>query len=496
MDTHALLQKQRNKHSGFFCSRKTVQSDISTLIFTALFLLFLLLPSSSDAKKSNTVEGNVYPEKYAAFVMDADSGLILHRENANKALHPASLTKMMTLLMVFDALDKGKLKPHHRIQISSHAASMVPSKLDLPVGSTIKVSDAIKALVTKSANDVAVAVAEKLGGSEARFARMMTKKARSLGMTRTRFRNASGLHDVRQVSTARDMARLARALMTKHKSHYHHFSRRSFTYKGKTYNSHNKLMKTYPGMDGLKTGYIRASGFNLVSSAVRDDHRLIGVVFGGRTGKLRNAQMKMLLDNAFSKINSLRIANRYIPVPQQKPKNTAVLATIEPVIHTPMKAGYPDIKNAAISHWDMLYAPNENSVLKRMIGEGDYDEMVRNRIETGLIAISAHLNETIPSSVFGHEQKTSKSKHLKLRETDDWAIQIGAFTTRDNTDKALAQTYKDLPSNLQHGNAIIAPVETTQGWIYRGRLLGYTKQAANTACEILENCIIISPHSN
>ncbi len=478
-------------------------------LFTFICLLMvwslLLIPTHAHAKQNSD---RVYPEKYAAFIMDADTGLILHRENANKTLHPASLTKMMTLLMVFDALERGKIKLHSRVRMSKHAASMVPSKLDLPVGSSIKVEDAIYSLVTKSANDVAVALGEKLAGSEAGFALMMTKKAREIGMTKTRFKNASGLHDPRQVSTARDMARLARTIITKYPKYYHYFSTEKFSYQGKTYKSHNRLMKTYKGMDGMKTGYIRASGFNLVSSAVRNDRRVIGVVFGGRTGKLRNAQMKLLLDQAFEKLDNLQIANAHVPIPQKKPEAVLELANIEPALQNAQileqaqnkEAPLPDIRPAKVSRWDMLDSSVHNSMFNRMIGEGDYDITVRNRIETGLIAISAHLSEHTNYAAMNIKpdkkpEITNAAINNDFAQPGVWAIQIGAFTTRDRVDLAIAKTIQKLPEDLRHGKSSIAPLKTAQGWIYRGRLEGYSKAAANDACKILDDCIAISPNA-
>ena len=242
----------------------------AALILAACFAFMLMTPNQALANA-----------KYASLVMDADTGLVLHKRNADKVLHPASLTKMMTLIMLFDALEEGRVHMKSRIRISHNAANAVPSKLDLPVGSSIRVKDAINALIIKSANDVAIAVAEHLAGSEKDFARLMTKRARSLGMTRTRFMNASGLHHKRQVSTARDMAKLARTIISEYAPYYRYFSANKFHYRGKTYRSHNKLMGKYAGMDGMKTGYIHKSGFNLVSSAVRNNRRIIGVVFGG-----------------------------------------------------------------------------------------------------------------------------------------------------------------------------------------------------------------------
>ena len=476
---------------------------VHCLLTLILLLIVSFIPTHVYAKKN---KGNVYQNKYAAFVMDADTGLILHRENANKSLHPASLTKLMTLLIVFDALDRKKLKLHDRVRISKHAASMIPSKLDLPPGSSIKVEDAIYSLVTKSANDIAVAFAEKLGGSEANFAIMMTKKGREIGMTKTRFKNASGLHNPRQVSTARDMGRLARTIINKYGHHYHYFSTKSFSYQGKTYKSHNKLMQTYAGMDGMKTGYIKASGFNLVGSAVQNNRRLIGVVFGGRTGKLRNAQMKKLLDVSFQKINTLQIASNSVPVPGKKPEHAVELASLEPALQlaeAPPEPENIDIRPHKVSRWDMLDSSLHNSMFNRMIGEGDYDITVRNRIETGLIAISAHLKEM---QYINAGKKDIKPIQVAsndildipndISKSGSWSIQIGAFTNRDRVNNAITQSLEKLPGDLKHGNSTIAPLKTAQGWIYRGRLQGYTKSAANDACRILRDCIPISPNAH
>ncbi len=494
---------------------ETNQTQLSDLLiakkhkfFVLLLACFFLVLSSNQALANDNVYDRMHKDKYAAFVMDSDTGLILHRKNANKRLHPASLTKMMTLAMLFDALDQRKIKLHHRIRVSEHAASMVPSKLGVPAGSSIKVKDAIHALSVKSANDVAVAVAEKLGGSERNFAKMMTKKARTYGMMNTRFMNASGLHDPKQVSSARDMAKLARVMIIKHKKYYPYFSKTKFAYRGKTYKGHNKLMETYEGMDGLKTGYIRASGFNLASSAVRDDRRIIGVVFGGKTGKSRNAQMELLLDDAFAKLNSLQIAKNNIPIPQKKPMSGAQLASIITQVPIPAAmARAPQKKDMTSEHkngqkrWEMLYASAEDSMFNRMIGEGDYDINVRNRIETGLIAISAQLGEDVPDYISKSTLRLPKgiaknaSPETTTPTTGAWAIQIGAFTTRERTDNAIASTLKKLPSEYKHATNMIAPLETKQGWIFRGRLKGYSKAAAHDACKLLADCIPIPPHA-
>ncbi len=240
--------------------------------------------------------------KYASLVMDAETGRVIHAVNADTRNYPASLTKMMTLYLVFEAVDKGRLTLDRGLKVSARAARQPASKLGLGKGTAISVRDAILALVTKSANDVATVVAEHFSGSERRFALVMTAKARRLGMSRTTFRNASGLPHRGQLSTARDMAILARRLLTDFPGHYHYFSTDSFHFDGVAHRNHNRLLASYEGADGIKTGYIRASGFNLVASARRGGDRLIGVVFGGDSPRARDRHMAKLLDKGFRKV--------------------------------------------------------------------------------------------------------------------------------------------------------------------------------------------------
>lgn len=247
---------------------------------------------------------NVAQAKYAAFVMDAKTGQVYYARNADTKRFPASLTKMMTLYMAFEALDSGKLQMDQPLPVSRRAAGQAPSKLGLKAGQTITMERAIYALSVKSANDVATVMGEAIGGTEANFARLMTKRARALGMKNTTFMNASGLPNSRQKSTARDMATLGKALLENFPNRYSYFSKLTFKHGNRTYRNHNKLLRTYEGMDGIKTGYIRASGFNLVASAERDGVRLIGVVFGGKTGQSRDAHMASLLNRSWAQAQS------------------------------------------------------------------------------------------------------------------------------------------------------------------------------------------------
>jgi D-alanyl-D-alanine carboxypeptidase len=237
--------------------------------------------------------------KYASIVVDLDSAKVLHSRDADEVRYPASLTKVMTLYLVFDALDSGKLKLSERMTVSKAASRQQPSKLGLKAGATIKVEDAIRALVTKSANDVAVVFAEKLAGSEAKFVTKMNARAKELGLEHTNFRNSSGLPDKKQITTARDMAKLAEAMFLDHKDRYNYFSLPSFTWNKRKYENHNTLLKKVAGVDGIKTGYTNASGYNLMASAERNGRRVIAIMLGGASGKSRDQHVAELLEAAF-----------------------------------------------------------------------------------------------------------------------------------------------------------------------------------------------------
>jgi D-alanyl-D-alanine carboxypeptidase len=238
-----------------------------------------------------------YTPPYADIVLDANSGKVLHADKADELRHPASLTKIMTLYLLFERLESGRLRLDSQIPVSEHASGQAPTKLGLNPGRTIEIEDAIRGLVTKSANDAAVAVAEAIGGTEHDFAEMMTAKARSLGMTRTVYRNASGLPNDEQITTARDQATLGRAIQERFPSYYRYFSTPSFTWQGETLRNHNHLLGRVEGMDGIKTGYTQASGFNLVASVRRNDRHIVSVVLGGTSAGARDARMHGLIED-------------------------------------------------------------------------------------------------------------------------------------------------------------------------------------------------------
>ena len=242
-------------------------------------------------------------DRYSSIVIDAATDTVLSSVNADEPRYPASLTKMMTLYMVFEALRDRRITLTQNVPVSSHAASMSPSKLGLMPSTRITVQQAILGIVTRSANDAAAALGEMLGGSEDRFGQMMTLRARALGMSRSTFHNASGLPDPDQVVTARDMATLGRRLARDFPAEYHWFSTPSFTWHGNTIFNHDRMLQSYPGADGIKTGYIEASGHNLVTSAVRGDVRLVGVVLGAGSNGERDIHMTALLNQGFERMD-------------------------------------------------------------------------------------------------------------------------------------------------------------------------------------------------
>jgi D-alanyl-D-alanine carboxypeptidase len=317
----------------------------------AVAALVILGVAASDpaeaARHRKKRAGGGYQPPYAAIVVDANSGEVLHASNADSIRHPASLTKIMTLYLLFEQIEAGKLTPTSDLKVSAHAAAQAPSKLGLRPGQTIEVEDAIKALVTKSANDVAVVVAEAIAGDEEGFGRLMTRKARALGMTRTVYNNASGLPDPDQVTTARDQAILGRAIQDRFPRLYRYFSTHTFHYRGRGMRNHNRLLGHVAGVDGIKTGYIRASGFNLVASMRRNDRHVVAVVMGGASGRARDARMHQLLEGHIVQASVRRTAPTIAEAPAARTmeasdvferRSKPQVATVDPV---PAVAGDP-----------------------------------------------------------------------------------------------------------------------------------------------------------
>jgi len=311
---------------------------IPALVVTICFTLLISasLPAQAQAAKAKATKAQ--PSKYAAIVVDADTGRVLHAQDADAPRYPASLTKMMTLYMTFDALNSGQLSMNQPLKVSAHAAAQ-PYGIVLRAGQTITVRDAVLAAITKSANNATAVLGEAIGGSETQFAAMMTRRAQQLGMKNTVFKNSSGLPNTQQTTTARDMATLGMALIKHHGRYYSYFSTAEFEWNDAVIRNHNRVLSRYEGADGIKTGFIGASGFNLVASAKRDGRRVVAAVFGGTSAVSRDDRMIQLLDAGFEKINNGTYSNDPVMASQDaKPSFNLIGSANAAEIASPAKA--------------------------------------------------------------------------------------------------------------------------------------------------------------
>lgn len=439
--------------------------------------------------------------KYAAFVIHADSGDVLFDRYSTAKRYPASLTKMMTLYLLFEELEAGRLTLQSKLKVSKTAAGQPPSKLGLKAGSTITVEDAIKALSVKSANDVAVVVAEKIAGTEWRFAQKMTSKARKMGMRRTTFRNASGLPNSRMVTTARDMATLAQRVSQDFPQYFQYFSEKSFTWNGRTYRTHNSLVRNFDGATGLKTGYTRRSGFNLATTVDRNGDRLIGIVLGGRSSSTRDRHMRDILTKGYARLKSnpnlVAALHRNKPSPRMKPTLLANLETqpaprIKPTTFVAQLDAAPTLSDSdalrqeiavAASGLSRDGAPNTTPIdsIGALIAAADSDDL--NEIQ---IARIASLSPNDDGMVGQGDFETGR---------ENWSIQIGAYTT-----KALAQKELETAAfsgGLMERRRTVLPTQLLDGAVvYRARFSQLTEIEAVAACETLktkeQNCFVVS----
>jgi len=436
-------------------------------IFTKAAQALLALTIITGCTTTNVPPAFADSSKYAAVVVDANTGKTLFSANADASRYPASLTKMMTLYMLFEAMHTGRVSKNTLIPVSAYAASRPPTKLGLKPGQTVRAEDAILGLITRSANDAATAIGEYLGGSEERFAQMMTAKARRLGMKNTVFRNADGLPNRAQHSTARDMAILGIALREHFPQEFSYFSARSFVFRGRTIRGHNRLLGKIEGVDGIKTGYTRDSGYNLVSSVKLDGRKIVAVVMGGKTGAARDAHMASLIA-------------KYLPRASRGGAGNALVAArdMTPMPITPVDL--PDANEAPV--------PVARADIGDEYGQGDSDEMEmalaaptpRPAAAVAVAAIAPTPKAEVPEEVDPVTTASAKS-------TGGWAIQIGSLPTSDQAQAMLAKAAAQAGSTL---NAVTAHTETFQKnstVFYRARFVGFeTKTAAWNACAILK----------
>ncbi len=437
--------------------------------FALAFVTFTFVVSGNFSDNSAHANG-----KYAGIVIDAKTGKTLYSYRADSIRYPASLTKMMTMYMMFEALAERKMTKKTRIRMSRYAASKPPSKLGIKAGRSIAAEHAIYALATKSANDVAAAVAEHLGGTEGNFAKMMTRKARQLGMKRTTFKNASGLTSKGQVTTARDMAKLGLALREHFPQYYKYFQARSFRYAGRNYGNHNKLLGRIKGVDGIKTGYTRASGFNLVSSVQANRRSIVAVVLGGRSGKSRNAQMAKLIKRYLPKASR---GTKRKQIAARKSSNIVVASAAN--IRLPKRGPVPVFRTTQVAK---AVVNVENPIVVASVSAPSFNqESVNQRLEQAkppvpIVRPAGEVAYVDPVTTASVAQKSS-----------GWVIQIGAAGDKDGALGLLTKARQKFPQTLGGKELYTETVAKGGAILHRARFVGFSgKSEANRACKILK----------
>ena len=483
------------------------------------------------------------PQKDAALVVDGATGKVLYARNETAERHPASLTKMMTLYLLFDALKAGKITMQTEMPVSYHASIQKPTKLGLRPGQTIPVDLAIRSLVIRSANDAAVVIAEALGGTESHFAEMMTEKARQLGMKETNYHNASGLPDPLQITTASDLAILGRHLAYDFPQYFSYFSLPGFNYKGAWIPTHDNLIGRYDGADGIKTGYTGASGFNLVSSVTRGTTHLIAVVMGGRTAVRRDLEMVRLLDQTFAQIstNPTMVASRTVPwqqvaqsappaaiagfsLPQVAPTQMAALSPVPQTVQSDDEDAAENVR-APDEHFSLIHAEGAVAAKPALAQPAPQSKpqpavppvaakpaapvlvakasppapAIRPsaRPDTALASEQAALVKTAVNTVDAPRPQMRPSLHEDAGEGDadvspnptpghNWTIQIGAYADKAMADAQLKTYYGKAQDVLARANRIIAPITSSRGHVlYRARFGLFAEQEARDVCSRL-----------
>lgn len=455
-------------------------------------LLCVTSVADASAAKKRKSSSSYSDQKFAAMVIDGNTGRVLYAKNEDARRYPASITKVMTLYLLFEALEKKKVHLGTEFRVSAKAAAQAPSKLGLQAGDTIEVEDAIKALVTKSANDVAMVVAENLAGSEAAFAQRMTRKAKALGMKNTVYRNPSGLPNPQQVTTARDLIILSRAVQDRFPRYYRYFATESFAWGSRVYNNHNKLLGRVEGIDGIKTGYTNASGFNLTSSLRSDGRHLIAVVLGGRTGAQRDATMRQLLAMNLPKAYAgKRTAPRVAELNEDSddalvtasiedqddvattaslPKSASTIATVQQGTSSVLTQQKSRISQASLSNASL---PNKPSAIASSPAvssklEGDTPKSTPQATKVASLAPVA-TNASVSS----------------LSKSTGWVMQLGAMPTATAAQETL-QKARGRVAALSKARPYTESIKKGNQTLHRARFAGLEKSEAENLCQQLK----------
>ena len=480
-----------------------------------------LSSDGADARRRHATAS--YSPAYSAIVIDANSGAVLHSSNPDALRRPASLTKIMTLYMLFERLESGKFKLDTPLPVSSHAEDQEPTKLDLEEGQTIKVEDAIKGMITRSANDAAVVVAEAIGGSEEEFARMMTAKAHALGMSRTVYKNANGLPNDAQVTTARDQAILGRAIQERFPTYYKYFQTRSFVFRGETIGNHNRLLGSVEGVDGIKTGYTRASGFNLVTSVHRSNRYVVAVVLGGASAGARDARMRQLVSEYVPQASAKRTATMIAEAPKTEPK-TEPKAEPRTVQRTP-----PPVVQAKTEKDGFNLASAESAPIRldppatAAVPPAGSTEPIRpvkvktlnitsgGKVQTAsAVALPfAGLPRIAEQKVDPASAALAKAESAPVRPVppveaasqpkapvrSGWIIQVGAYPDEDIAKQRLTTVRSKAAKLLSAADPFTESTTKGSTTYYRARFAGLSESQAEAACKYLKrndvDCIAI-----
>ena len=445
--------------------RLTRSKKVVLAAFSALTIIIsTLVPSFGLAASKG------YTPPYAEMVVDITTGKTLYQVNPDAPRHPASITKVMTLYMLFEQLESGKLTLNSRLNVSANAQRQAPSKLGLLAGETISVEDAIKALVTKSANDAAVVVAENLGGTEANFAVLMTKKARALGMLRTVYANASGLPNSRQTTTARDLVKLGKAIQDRFPRYYGYFSTESFTYEGAVIGNHNKLLGRVEGVDGIKTGYTNRSGFNLLTSVKDNDRRIIAVILGGRSGASRDRRMEALIDGYL--MAAAPISGKPSQIAAKPPKsdpNVSKIAKSSTI--TAEDQGEGDASGNDDESVGSLSAPAKLTPPKPLPSKSA-------QISVNAVQPKAKMALVDPKAISNSQSVVAKSSR--------WLIQIGTADTENKAKALLVRARAKFSKGLSDNAALAEKAMVGNRSVWRARFSNFSEADAQETCKILK----------
>ncbi|TXM70078.1 D-alanyl-D-alanine carboxypeptidase [Methylobacterium sp. WL120] len=470
---------------------------LSAALAAAAVLTAMASPAEARRHGRHVRPGGGYNPPYAAMVVDVKSGRTLHAVNEDALRHPASITKVMTLYMLFEQMEKGRFALDSELTISAHAAAQAPSKLGLRPGQTIAVEDAIKAIVTKSANDVACAIGENIAGSEERFAELMTAKAHALGMSRTHYANASGLPDAEQITTARDLTVLARAIQDRFPRYYRYFQTRSFAFRGRTIGNHNHLLGNVEGVDGIKTGYTRDSGFNLMTAAKSDDRQIVAIVLGGKSGASRDRIMADLVRGSLPRAYAgARQAPPTVEVAERA--RPAVVADAVSRTRTQLASAEDDeveTTNSTDATQPLDISPRRSTATPGSAGAfkpGALPKAAQAYAAPSTAQAAfpgARKSDQRIASADGPVARTEAPKPVlgpKIVPTA-WVIQLGAMDDEGKAKAMLADAKVKGGGSLSKAAPYTVKVEHSGATLYRARFSGFQEQdAAQDACSTLK----------